>query len=85
MALAPDKIRVNVVTPGSIEFPGGTWENVKQANRGMYDAVLGSIPSGRFGTAEEVANAVAFLVSDRASWITGVCLSVDGGQHKANL
>ncbi|HYR89985.1 MAG TPA: SDR family oxidoreductase [Terriglobia bacterium] len=82
---APFKIRVNVVTPGSIEFPGGGWERVKQTNRARYDTVLSGIPSGRMGTPEEVANAVVFLASDRASWITGACLSVDGGQHKGNL
>ena len=82
---APGRVRVNVVTPGSIEFPGGVWDQVKTANRPMYDAVLGSIPSGRMGTADEVANAVVFLGSDRASWITGACLTVDGGQHRGNL
>jgi 3-oxoacyl-[acyl-carrier protein] reductase len=85
IALAPAGIRVNVVAPGSIEFAGGVWDQVKQANRPMYDGVLGTIPSGRMGTPEEVANAVVFLGSERASWITGACLTVDGGQHKANL
>ena len=85
ITLAPFKIRVNVVTPGSIEFPGGGWDKVKRNNRSRYDAVLSGIPSGRMGTAEEVANAVVFLASDRASWITGACVSVDGGQHRGNL
>jgi 3-oxoacyl-[acyl-carrier protein] reductase len=85
ITLAHFKIRVNVVTPGSIEFPGGGWERVRQTNRTRYDAVLSGIPSGRMGTPEEVANAVVFLASDRASWITGACLTVDGGQHKGNL
>jgi 3-oxoacyl-[acyl-carrier protein] reductase len=85
VALAAQRIRVNVVAPGSIEFPGGLWDTLKQGNPGVYALALGSIPWGRLGTPEEVANAVLFLVSDRASWITGVCLGVDGGQHKANL
>jgi 3-oxoacyl-[acyl-carrier protein] reductase len=85
VALAAQKIRVNVVAPGSIEFPGGIWDRVKQGNRPMYDNVLSGIPWGRMGTPEEVADAVVFLVSPRASWITGVCLSVDGAQHKGNL
>jgi 3-oxoacyl-[acyl-carrier protein] reductase len=85
IALAPRKIRVNVVTPGSIEFPGGIWDQVKQGNRAFYDQVVGMIPSGRMGRPEEVADAVVFLASERASWITGACLVVDGGQHKSNL
>jgi len=85
IALAPKGIRVNTVAPGSIEFPGGVWDQVKQANRSYYDGMLATIPSGRMGTAEEVANAVVFLCSPRASWITGAVLSVDGGQHKGNL
>lgn len=84
IGLAPDKIRVNVVAPGSIEFPGGVWEQVKNNNREWYQSILRSIPAGRLGTAEEVADAVVFLASKRASWITGACLVVDGGQHKAN-
>lgn len=83
-ALAPKKIRVNAVAPGSIEFPGGMWEQVKGGNRPFYDAVLSGIPWGRMGKPEDVADAVVFLASPRASWITGVCLAVDGGQHKGN-
>jgi len=85
VALAPQGIRVNAVAPGSIEFPGGAWDRVKQGNRAFYDQVFQTIPSGRMGKPEEVADVVAFLVSDRARWITGACLAVDGGQHKANL
>lgn len=85
IALAAQKIRVNVLAPGSIEFAGGVWEAQRQNNPNFYAKVLGTIPWGRMGTAEEVANAALFLVSDRASWITGVCLGVDGGQRKANI
>jgi 3-oxoacyl-[acyl-carrier protein] reductase len=44
-----------------------------------------NIPLGRFGTAEEVANVVVFLVSERASWVTGACINVDGGQSRSNI
>ncbi len=83
--LAPKGIRVNSVAPGSIEFPGGMWETIKKVNEPMYEAIRSSIPFARLGTAEEVAAAVVFLSSAPASWITGVSLAVDGGQHKANL
>jgi 3-oxoacyl-[acyl-carrier protein] reductase len=85
VALAPQKIRVNAVAPGSIEFIGGVWDQARQGNPEFYNAILKTIPWGRMGTPEEVADVVAFLASERASWITGVCLVVDGGQHKANL
>jgi len=83
--LAAKKIRVNVVAPGSIEFPDGIWDRIRHGNRPFYDTVLSTIPWGRMGTAEEVADAVVFVSSPRASWITGVCLAVDGGQHKGNF
>ncbi len=83
--LAPQGIRVNTVAPGSIEFPGGMWETIKKVNEPAYEAIRTSIPFGRLGTAEEVAAAVVFLASAPASWITGVTLAVDGGQHKGNL
>ena len=85
VALAPSGIRVNTIAPGSIEFPGGVWEMIKKGNPAYYDSIKASIPWGRLGTAEEVANAVVFTASERASWVTGVVLSVDGGQHKGNL
>lgn len=85
VALAPQRIRVNTVTPGSIEFPGGVWAQARRDNPDFYGAFLKTIPSGRMGTPEEVADVVVFLVSERASWVTGACIVVDGGQHKANL
>ncbi|MEO8558791.1 MAG: SDR family oxidoreductase [Rhodospirillales bacterium] len=78
--LASKRIRVNCVAPGSIEFPGGTWEQRRLSDRKMYDGVLARVPWGRMGTPEEVANVVAFLASDLASWITGQTITVDGGQ-----
>ncbi|CAN5879880.1 SDR family NAD(P)-dependent oxidoreductase [soil metagenome] len=85
VALAPRKIRVNTVVPGSIEFAGGLWEQAKHNDPDFYGAVLATIPWGRMGTPEEVADVVAFLVSERASWVTGACVVVDGAQHKGNL
>jgi 3-oxoacyl-[acyl-carrier protein] reductase len=79
-SLARKNIRVNAVAPGSIEFPGGSWEAISKANPKMYEAVRRGIPFGRLGVPEEVADVVVFLASDRGRWITGVTLPVDGGQ-----
>jgi len=73
-------IRVNAIAPGSIEFPGGGWEQRKTDNAPLYNKVLNSIPFGRLGGPEEIASAALFLCSPLASWITGQTLVVDGGQ-----
>ncbi|MDQ3338650.1 MAG: SDR family oxidoreductase [Myxococcota bacterium] len=81
---AKQNIRVNTVAPGSILFPGGGWDLRREADpEGSVAFVEHEIPSGRFGTVEEVANVVAFIASPRASWITGACIPVDGGQGRA--
>jgi 3-oxoacyl-[acyl-carrier protein] reductase len=79
-ALAPDGVRVNAVAPGSIEFPGGSWEQRKTTDPALYNRILGSIPFGRLGTPEEVAEVVLFLASPAARWVTGQTIIVDGGQ-----
>jgi 3-oxoacyl-[acyl-carrier protein] reductase len=78
----PEGIRVNALAPGSIEFPGGFWDQAQQEDPQMYEMVRASIPCGRLGTPEEVADAAVFLCSPRARWVTGVALAVDGAQHK---
>ncbi|MCQ4160490.1 SDR family oxidoreductase [Roseomonas sp. GC11] len=73
-------LRVNAVAPGSIEFPGGSWERRRTSDPALYDATLKQIPFGRLGTPEEVADVVLFLASRRARWVTGQGIVVDGGQ-----
>ena len=78
--LARRHIRVNCIAPGSIEFPGGLWEERRLANDPLYTRILNSIPFGRLGTPDEIAEVALFLCSTHARWITGQTLVVDGGQ-----
>ena len=77
---AEKHIRVNCIAPGSIEFPGGSWEKRKTTDPKLYNAVFNRIRFGRLGTPEEVANVALFFASSAASWVTGQTIAVDGGQ-----
>ena len=79
---APHGIRANAIAPGSTEFAGGVWAAAKEEQPEFYESVRATVPSGRLGTPEEVADVAVFLVSRRAHWVTGECVSVDGAQHR---
>ncbi|HXY17308.1 MAG TPA: SDR family oxidoreductase [Gaiellaceae bacterium] len=82
--LAKDEIRVFSVAPGSVRFPGGSWDRRMLDDPEATSAfVRREIPWGRFGTVDEIADVVAFLVSPRASWVVGACVPIDGGQSRA--
>ncbi|MEU6480341.1 SDR family oxidoreductase [Streptomyces sp. NPDC047017] len=83
LELAPFGVRVNTVTPGRVATPGGEatreqWARLNAAP-GQVNAD-DTVPLGREGRPEDIADAVLFLVSDRASWLTGSSLVVDGGE-----
>ena len=78
-ALARKGIRVNTVSPGPIDFPGGAWDKLHEGRPEFYEGIRARIPLGRLGRAEEVARAVTFLASPAASFCTAVNLVVDGG------
>jgi 3-oxoacyl-[acyl-carrier protein] reductase len=71
-------IRVNVVSPGDIEFPGGSWERNKEDNPKLYNAILKGNPFRRLGRPEEIGDVVAFVASERSSFMSGANLLVDG-------
>lgn len=81
LRLAPDNIRVNAVAPGAVSFPGHFWEERRTKDPERYQAIVDSIPFGRMGTPEEIADVVLFLASPLARWITGQTIIADGGQE----
>ena len=76
--LAAKKIRANLVSPGNVYFKGGVWNTVEERTPDIFQVMVSRNPMGRMGTPEEVANAVVFLASPRASFITGTNLIIDG-------
>lgn len=81
--LADEGIRVNMVSPGNVIFAGSTWESkLTQDAAGVQTMLDREVPMRRFGSLEEIASAIVFLASQRASFITGANLVVDGGQTR---
>ena len=76
--LAPKGVRANMVSPGNVYFTGGVWNVLEENNPELFRTMVGRNPMGRMGTPQEVANAVVFLASPRASFITGTNLIIDG-------
>jgi 3-oxoacyl-[acyl-carrier protein] reductase len=84
--LGPGGIRVNAVSPGSIVFPGGGWDQRRASDPEAFEAwVRAEFPLGRLGTVEEVADVTCFLLSPRASWISGTNVVVDGAQNQPGM
>ncbi len=81
---APHNIRINAVAPGNIFVKEGTWgRKMREDSKGVKQYIETEVPMKRFGKPEEIADAVLFLASERASFITGTCLIVDGGQTRS--
>jgi 3-oxoacyl-[acyl-carrier protein] reductase len=76
--LAAKGVRANMVSPGNVYFKGGVWNTVEETSPDVFQMMLSRNPMGRMGTPQEVANAVVFLASPRASFITGTNLIIDG-------
>lgn len=82
VAYGPDGTRVNAVAPGATYFEGGWWDDVLRDDPEYFAQTVASIPLGRMGSAEEVADVVVFLASTRASHVNGATVLVDGGEYK---
>jgi len=81
--LGSDGIRVNTVAPGNVLFPGGVWDRkLKEDTSAVAQYLKAEVPLQRFANPSEIADAVVFLSSDKATFITGSLLVVDGGQTR---
>lgn len=77
----PSGVRVNAVAPGNVLFPGGTWEIKLAEQQDSVEAMIrAQVPLARFASPAEIADMVIFLASERASFVTGATMVVDGGQ-----
>jgi 3-oxoacyl-[acyl-carrier protein] reductase len=81
--LGANKIRVNTIAPGNILFPGGSWQRKLEADSDGVETMLRvEVPLQRFGTPAEVASLAAYLCSKHATFCTGACFVIDGGQTR---
>ena len=76
--LAPKGIRANTVSPGNIYIADGVWGNIERESPEFFKKQLEANPMGRMGKPEEIADAVVFLASARATFVSGTNLVVDG-------
>lgn len=84
--LGPLGIRVNAVSPGSTIFPGGGWERIRAERPEEFAKFEAEdFPARRLGTAQEIADAIAFVVSPRAAGINAADIHVDGGQRRPSI
>ena len=85
LSLAPYNVLVNTIAPGSIQFPGGSWERFVNNNtpEAVQEFIARQLPMGKFGWPEPVGATVAFLCSERANLVTGASINVDGGQSRS--
>ena len=84
--VAAKGVTVNAVAPGSILWEGGGWHRRQQSDPdAIAEFVRRDMPTGRFGTVEEVAHLVAFVCSMQASLVNGACIAVDGAQSRSNI
>ena len=81
--LADSGVTVNTIAPGSIEFPGGVWDDFRKSSppEEVEDFIAQNLPMGRFGWPEPIGALVAYLASNQAELMTGTCINVDGGHR----
>ncbi|ALX49244.1 SDR family NAD(P)-dependent oxidoreductase [Lentibacillus amyloliquefaciens] len=81
-----DNVRVVGIAPGAVYHPNKEWERRLERNPDyLKNYAREKIPAGRLGTPEEIGHTAAFLASDKASWIVGSTITVDGGQSRLNF
>jgi len=85
LSYGKDGILINSVAPGSVVFPTGSWDRFQTQNEPdvVRDFIANNLPMGRFGWPEPVGDLIAFLCSERAGFLTGTTINIDGGQSKS--
>ncbi|MBU0715141.1 MAG: SDR family oxidoreductase [Verrucomicrobia bacterium] len=81
--LVRDGLTFNSIAPGAIMIPGTGWDAERKKDLAGFEKMIDALPLGRLGTPEEVAHVIAFLCSDKAGWVNGACITVDGGESRS--